>query len=127
MRYHKKETEIEKRLRDFAVRVFAAMDWGKMNVTRFKVGNTMQWRGRCFARYDKGRVHDVYVTVSNNAKLHPTEKRFWDSVVHELIHAYLCLSGAPIPKAFGHGTAFKTVAKKVAATSSEYTYKAIMK
>ena len=127
MKHSDKETEIEKRVRAFAVRVFDAMGWGEMKITRFKVGNTQQWRGHCYGRYLKGELYDIYVSISNNAILHPTEKRFWDSVVHELCHAKLALDGASIPKAFGHGKAFKNVVKSVAATSKEYTYKQIMK
>lgn len=127
MKHSDKENELEKRVRAFAVRVFKEMNWGEMKITRFKIGNTIQWRGHCYGRYLKDELYDIYVSVSNNEHLHPTEKRFWDSVVHELIHAKLALSGASIPKAFGHGKAFKNLAKEVAAKSPFYTYKNIMK
>ena len=118
-----KENTAEKAMREFAWALFDEMGWGEMPVTRFKIGNTENWKGYC---YSTG--NDIYVIVSSNMDIHRTEKDFWDSVVHELIHAYLCFNGVPILKAFGHGKVFKHHAKMVAEkTNNQFSYKRIMK
>jgi hypothetical protein len=123
-----KENDNEKLMRDFAERLYIAMAWGEMPVTRFKSGNTVQWKGYCFARRAGVDLHDIYVIVSNNEDIHPTERDFWDSALHEMIHVRLCQMGYPYDKAFGHGTVFKNMAKEIAAKfHKHFTYKRIMK
>lgn len=118
-----KENHAERAMRSFAVALATEMGWGTMPVTRFKIGNTENWKGYC---YSTG--HEIFVIVSSNMDVHPTEKDFWDSLVHELIHAYLCGTGWPMLKAFGHGKAFKNVAKEIAKkTNNQFSYKRIMK
>ncbi len=124
----KRENTTEKLMRDFAEKLYKAMDWGSMPVTRFKSGNTSQWKGYCFARRKGENLHDIYVIVSNNDLIHPTERNFWDSAVHEMIHVRLCQIGMPYDKAFGHGKAFKNMAKEIANKfPMHFTYKRIMK
>ena len=117
------ENSAEKVIRAFSETVFAEMNWGEMPIARFKLGNTNRWKGYCHST-----GNHIFVIISNNPDIHPTEKDLFDTVIHELIHAYLCYSGQPICKAFGHGKAFKNVAKQIAAaTNNEFTYKRIMK
>jgi hypothetical protein len=125
-----KENEQEKLFRDFAEKLYIAMNWEDMPVTRFKIGNTVQWKGHCYARRRgvNGPIHDIFVNVSNNEDIHPTERDFWDSAVHEMIHVRLCQMGLPYDKSFGHGTVFKNMAKEIAAKFPQhFTYKRIMK
>ena len=123
-----KENDKELLMRDFAKKLYIAMDWGFMPVTRFKAGNTIQWKGYCFARRLGNNLHDIYVTVSTNKILHPNERNFWDSCLHEMIHVRLCQLGYPYDKAFGHGKVFKNMAKEVANKFPQhFTYKRIMK
>jgi len=122
------EIETEKKFRAFAELVYAKMGWGKMPVTRFKYSNTLQWKGHCFGRYLDGKPHSVYVNISSNPLIHPTEKDVWNSLLHELVHVKLHWEGYPIPKAFGHGKAFKNVVKEMVKVSNGlYSYKRIMK
>ena len=116
------------KMRDFAERMYLAMNWGPLPKMYFKAANTHQWKGYCYARYLNGIPHDAYVIVSSASILHPKERDFWDSLCHEMIHARLWQLGYSIPKAFGHGKCFKNMAKDIANKFPElFTYKRIMK
>jgi hypothetical protein len=117
------ETSAEKIIRAFSKTVCAGMGWGELPIARFKLGNTIRWKGYCYSTGDY-----IFINISTNPDVHPTEKDLFDTVIHELIHAYLCYSGQPICKAFGHGKAFKNVAKEIAKfTDNRFSYKRIMK
>lgn len=117
------ENQTEKAVRIFADNLCDFMGWDKIDIARFKVGNMSQYRGYCMV----DSKDNIYILISNNPETYPngfTEKHFWNVVVHEMIHAYLYKNGYALDKSFGHGKAFKNIAKQIA-DKTDFTYKGL--
>ena len=121
------ENKTERLVRGFANSVFSIMKWGKMPVSRFKVGNMSQYRGYAMLT----DVNTSFVIISTNPSVYPdnaTEQDFWYCVLHELIHIYMAYNGYSIQEAFGHGKKFKQLAKLIEIkTDGEWKSRRILK
>jgi hypothetical protein len=89
--------------------VNAAMDW-ELPIKGVKINNMVKYKGMCISN-----GWEIHILISDYN--HKTERDFWHTVLHEMIHAYLLYNDYPHRIAAGHGKVFKRYAKSLAAVS----------
>jgi len=95
----------EKNVMAFINIVINAMDWD-LTIKGVKINNMVKYKGMCISN-----GFEIHILISDYN--HETERDFWHTVLHELIHAYLLYNEYPTRIAAGHGKVFKKYAKSL--------------
>ena len=112
-----KEKEIKKFAKDFA----AMMKWNIPKILRIKINRMVRCKGWCIPDTNSDGVYILLSEIN-----HDTNKDFFATLIHELIHAAL-LNSKHWKKSHKHGKLFKRMAKQVEKkTKGFYTVKDIV-
>jgi hypothetical protein len=98
------------------------MGWPYIDIIRIKVNKMARYMGFCIPDTQSDGVYILLSELTNE-----TNKQFFSTVIHELIHAHILCNLGRHDIAHKHGKLFRKIAKQVEhKTRGYYTRKAIV-